>query len=240
MDHREYQPGDDLRRIDWSAYARSDKLTVKLYRQEITPHLDILIDCSRSMALENSAKPRATLGLAALFATAATNADYSHCAWMASEGCEKVANSDDRPSAWEGIRFDCRSSPAESLERLPPVWRPRGTRVFFSDLLYLGDPLLVLRQIAEGASAAAVVQVLADADMNPPEQGNLRLVGSETEEIHEVFLDAVSQKRYRNALSRHQQNWHRASKQVGAVLTTVVAEKALRTGISRTSSPHKF
>ncbi len=35
MDHREYQPGDDLRRIDWSAYARSDNLTVRLYREEV-------------------------------------------------------------------------------------------------------------------------------------------------------------------------------------------------------------
>ena len=31
MDHREYQPGDDLRRLDWAAYARSDKMIVKLY-----------------------------------------------------------------------------------------------------------------------------------------------------------------------------------------------------------------
>jgi len=49
MDHREYQPGDDLRRIDWSAFARSDRLTVKLYREEVCPHLDVLIDGSRSM-----------------------------------------------------------------------------------------------------------------------------------------------------------------------------------------------
>ena len=44
IDHREYQPGDDLRRIDWSGFARSDKLTVKLYRDEVSPHLDIVID----------------------------------------------------------------------------------------------------------------------------------------------------------------------------------------------------
>ena len=35
IDHREYQPGDDLRRIDWGGFARSDKLTVKLYRDEV-------------------------------------------------------------------------------------------------------------------------------------------------------------------------------------------------------------
>jgi hypothetical protein len=86
----------------------------------------------------------------------------------------------------------------------------------------------VLRQIAEGASAVVVLQVLAEADVNPPEQGNLRLVDSETEEVHEVFVDSLAQKRYRNALSRHQHNWHRASKQVGAVLITLVAEELVQ------------
>src|SRR5499426_1886595 len=66
-DHRDYQPGDDLRRIDWNAFARSDKLTVKLYREEISPHLDIVLDSSRSMALAASAKLRAAAGLAAIF-----------------------------------------------------------------------------------------------------------------------------------------------------------------------------
>src|SRR5262245_39879667 len=55
-DYRDYQPGDDLRHVDWSAYARSDQLALKLYREEITPHVDILIDASRSMNLENTAK----------------------------------------------------------------------------------------------------------------------------------------------------------------------------------------
>ena len=36
-DHRDYQPGDDLRRIDWNAFGRSDKLTLKLFREEINP-----------------------------------------------------------------------------------------------------------------------------------------------------------------------------------------------------------
>jgi uncharacterized protein (DUF58 family) len=50
-EHREYMPGDDLRRIDWSAYARSDRLHVMLYREEVSPHVDLLLDGSASMAL---------------------------------------------------------------------------------------------------------------------------------------------------------------------------------------------
>ena len=53
-DHRAYEPGDDLRHIDWNAYARTDQLTIKLFREEVTPHLDVVIDTSRSMDLEGT------------------------------------------------------------------------------------------------------------------------------------------------------------------------------------------
>ena len=69
-EHRDYEPGDDLRHIDWNAYARSDQLSVKLFREEVTPHVDVVVDASRSMALEASAKAQATVALAAFFATA--------------------------------------------------------------------------------------------------------------------------------------------------------------------------
>src|SRR5579872_7354927 len=59
QDYREYQPGDDLRFIDWGIYARNDRLTIKLYREEVTPHLDLILDGSRSMNLDESAKGNA-------------------------------------------------------------------------------------------------------------------------------------------------------------------------------------
>src|ERR1700735_3484931 len=74
QDYREYQPGDDLRFIDWGIYARTDRLTVKLFREEVTPHLDLILDGSRSMNLEESAKGNALAQLAALLATSAANA----------------------------------------------------------------------------------------------------------------------------------------------------------------------
>src|SRR5262245_27124593 len=76
-EHREYEPGDDLRHIDWNAYARSDQLVVKLYHEEVTPHVDIVLDGSRSMALEGTPKAAAATGLAGLFAAAAGNAGMS-------------------------------------------------------------------------------------------------------------------------------------------------------------------
>src|ERR687894_226110 len=69
-DHRAYEPGDDLRHIDWNAYARTDQLTIKLFREEVTPHLDVVVDASRSMDLEETQKGAAAVALAAFFASA--------------------------------------------------------------------------------------------------------------------------------------------------------------------------
>src|SRR6516165_5199071 len=49
VQHREYVPGDDPRHIDWKAYGRSQRYTIKQYEQETNYTGHILIDASRSM-----------------------------------------------------------------------------------------------------------------------------------------------------------------------------------------------
>jgi uncharacterized protein (DUF58 family) len=227
-DHRDYQPGDDLRRIDWSAYARSDRLTVKLYRDEISPHLDIVLDGSRSMALEKSAKLKASTGLAAVLAVASENTGYSHNTWLLGDRWAPVANGSNRPSVWSGIEFDFRGDPAEGFTRVPPRFRRQGMRVLISDLLWLGEPLRVLQNLAQGASAVIIVQMLAEADLNPPERGRVRLIDSETDERREFLIDDAVIRRYREALARHQQNWTRACRQIGAVMVNLTAERVVK------------
>jgi len=224
MDHRDYQPGDDLRRINWSAYARTEKLTVKLFRQEVSPRLDIVIDASKSMGLGDSEKPNATVALAALFASAANNAGFAYNTHLAGAGYQPVDGGRTSPENWRGIDFDYDGNPDESFTRMPPVWPSRGIRVLISDLLWLGDPLTSLTQFGRDASAVVVVQLLARADAQPPEHGNLRLIDSETGEPMEVFIDAIARQRYEHNLAGHQENWRRAAMQSGAVMTTIIAE----------------
>lgn len=50
LDYRDYQPGDDLRRVDWRLFARSDRLSVKRYEQETNARATLLLDTSASMA----------------------------------------------------------------------------------------------------------------------------------------------------------------------------------------------
>lgn len=48
-EHRAYQPGDELRYLDWRMLARSDRLFVKQFEEETNLRSMILLDASRSM-----------------------------------------------------------------------------------------------------------------------------------------------------------------------------------------------
>jgi len=48
-EHREYMPGDDIRRIDWKVFARSDRFYVKEFEAESNTNFMSVIDVSRSM-----------------------------------------------------------------------------------------------------------------------------------------------------------------------------------------------
>jgi uncharacterized protein (DUF58 family) len=67
-DYRNYSAGDDLRQLDWNAYARLEKLFVKLFVEEEDVTVHILVDASRSMdygepnKLEAARRAAAALG----------------------------------------------------------------------------------------------------------------------------------------------------------------------------------
>ena len=48
-EHRDYQPGDEIRHLDWRAYGRTDRYYVKLYEQETNLRATLVLDTSNSM-----------------------------------------------------------------------------------------------------------------------------------------------------------------------------------------------
>jgi len=49
-EHRPYMPGDDIRRIDWRLFGRTDRHYVKLFEAETNANFIVLLDVSRSMS----------------------------------------------------------------------------------------------------------------------------------------------------------------------------------------------
>ena len=57
-EHRGYMPGDDIRRIDWRVFARSDRYYVKEFEADTNTNFSILLDISRSMSFAGGEKGR--------------------------------------------------------------------------------------------------------------------------------------------------------------------------------------
>src|ERR671910_2353338 len=49
-EHRAYMPGDDIRRIDWRLFARTDRFYVKEFEADTNSNFTVLLDISKSMA----------------------------------------------------------------------------------------------------------------------------------------------------------------------------------------------
>jgi uncharacterized protein (DUF58 family) len=55
-EHRAYMPGDDIRRIDWRLYARTDRYYVKEFEADTNSNFVVLLDISKSMDYGSDAK----------------------------------------------------------------------------------------------------------------------------------------------------------------------------------------
>ena len=49
-EHRPYMPGDDIRRIDWRLFARTDRYYIKLFEADTNANFVVLLDVSASMS----------------------------------------------------------------------------------------------------------------------------------------------------------------------------------------------
>jgi uncharacterized protein (DUF58 family) len=226
MEHRDYVPGDDLRRLDWGAYARTDKLMVKQYREEVCPRLELLLDTSASMALSDSEKARSILFTAAALISAAVNSGFTVRAYLCRETLEPVPGEATRPAGWEMIDFAGAWNPGIALENFGGNFQPRSIRVLISDLIWMYDPEVFLSRFARDSTLTAVVRVLGGSDINPP-TGSVRLIDSETGETGEYFIDREAAESYTRELEHHMQHWHRACREFHAPLIELKASETM-------------
>jgi uncharacterized protein (DUF58 family) len=61
-EHREYSPGDNIKYLDWTAYARSDRLYVKQFEEETNLKAHILLDTSSSMTYSSGGPSKLEYG----------------------------------------------------------------------------------------------------------------------------------------------------------------------------------
>jgi uncharacterized protein (DUF58 family) len=188
LDFRDYAPGDDLRHLDWRTYARTDQLKIKLFHEEVAPHVDVLVDASASMAV-TPGKERAARDLALAFVAWAGH-EGSRARCLALGGAE-LADAETAPFAGAAAI----AMPASPL-------RARGLRVVLADFLQADDPAPILRRLAAGAAGFVAVQLLDPWERSPSADETLTLRDCETDARLELRLDEATVRAYRERLQR--------------------------------------
>ena len=230
QDHRPYLPGDDPRYIDWQAYARTGHYTMKLYREEVSPHVDILFDASPSMAVDE-AKQRRTIELlyfaieSALQTSATVQCVAFHRqAWSVVPLPALLAHQS--PTAPRGgpPRFEF-----PDLNQMP--LRHGSLRVFLSDLLYPGAPEEVLRPLRGRRGRAIILAPFAAVEENPSWSGNVELIDCESLDRRKQQVVPDILRRYREAYDRHFELWSDVARKHDVVLARIPAARDLLTGL---------
>jgi len=222
QDYRPYAPGDDLRHVDWAGYARSELLAVRLYREEVAPRIDLVLDISRSMVVTDQ-KRRAYSELSGLLA----------CACAATVGDSRVITTSavqPRPlHVPEDVeRYLTCDASLSALEEVHLPFRRRSLRVVVSDFLFPHDADALVSRLARDSAWLAIVQLTLREEAEPALEGGRRLVDVEGRGELDLVIDATAIQDYRARFSRLRLGLSRAARRVGARFTHVVADTPLR------------
>jgi uncharacterized protein (DUF58 family) len=221
-DYRSYSPGDDLRHVDWAAYARSELLTVRLYREEVAPRVDLVIDVSRSMAV-TELKRRAHGELAALFAcaSASTTAD-SLVITTPDPDPPRLRRPEDIERA-----LACDAA-ASALEAPYLPLRRRSLRVVVSDFLFPHDADVLVGRLARDGASLSIVQLTLREEAEPEASGGRRLIDVEGRGEIDMMVDEMAVRDYHARFGRLRLGLSRAARRTGARFAHVIAGAPVR------------
>lgn len=230
QDHRNYVPGDDPRHIHWQAFARTGALTMKLYRAEVAPFVDIAIDCSDSMALTPEKLARTDELLAFCVASADRSAAPVRVHAIFGRALRVISADEVRAGRWRnalGRNAGAEAKKTETAAPLPPIpWRPGALKVLISDLLFPIDPATVLVPMAATGVGVVLAPAVQD-EAELPWRGNVELTDCESGAVRRQRVDEALAGRYRAAYARHFALWREASRRRGLQLARVPSESTL-------------
>jgi len=217
QDRKDYTLGDDVRYIDWRAYARNDRLTIKLFREEISPTVDIFADTSSSMTVTPE-KAMRCLDLSYLFFLLGQKLHGVTRIYSVSRQFLQL----DNPLDLLHVQSEQESDPVPLLRSCPPL-RRGGVKIFISDFLFPFSPAQLVGAFG-AADRLILVQLLSAFEDNPDEHGAIRLEEAETADFLDVRLDKVTVAGYRKRLLNLREELDARTRTVQGAFVTLTDE----------------
>ena len=223
QEHREYVTGDDPRHINWQAYARTGEYVMKMYREEVTPVVDILMDLSNSMFVSHEKALLSQVLLNFCRESAASNGASCRVWALAGEATRRLDASE-----CESGEFELRASNEGVVDSLDRVELRAGSlRILISDLLFMGDPLHVIHRLNRGQGRLMFYLPADPSEFAPQWDGDIDLINIESGELAQTHIDDKTLSAYHKAYRRHFDLWSEAALKNVAGLGIFYSHQAL-------------
>jgi uncharacterized protein (DUF58 family) len=239
-EHRAYMPGDDIRKIDWRLFARSDRHYVKQYEAETNANFSVLLDMSKSMSYGSTGVTK--LDYARYLAAALTyfsrrQRDRVGLYAFDSEVVEHVRPSvrhlDQVLHALERATPGRAGALKPSLLTVAGTFRRRGMLVLISDFYESPDDIVeALRPLAGRRHDLIVFHVLDPAELEFPFEQSASFEDLETKERYPV-VPLKLRDSYRDAVRAHVAEVERRVIGQGAEYTLLDTSKPLDIALFR-------
>jgi uncharacterized protein (DUF58 family) len=196
-DHREYQPGDDFRYLDWNIYQRFDRLLVRLYEEEEDLAIYFIIDASASMAFGDAKKLKyAKKVCAALAYVGLANLDRVTIVSTADKITDRMPQTRGKARIFKVFRFLRELQPEgvtdlhDALKTFVAQNKRRGLAVLISDLYDPAGFEKGINVLRYNKFDPFVVHVVDAAEAKPKIAGDVLLYDCETGDEREVTVTA--------------------------------------------------
>lgn len=207
-DYRDYVDGDDTTKLDWNAYARFDKLYVKLFLDERQMHTRIYIDASRSMEYGDPKKAeRALLYAATVAYLSVCEMDKVSIYVIKDKSVHEIIRGMVGKESFlssigklEEITFDGDSFMSEAI--VPEnVGYGDGLSVIISDFLTDNDYESAIDHLIGKKRDVFCLQILSMEELSPQARGKVHFFDSENASLfYRKDIDREIAKAYKRAL----------------------------------------
>lgn len=190
-DYREYQLGDDIRRIDWNLFSRFEKYFIRLFTDERQMDVQIFLDCSASMGKENRTKAEYAVSVAAALGFLSVhNMDKVSFKLIKEDAVEDPfgtiigKNSFFRAiSLLENLNFSDDADISQAVSSCANTGSNNGLSVIISDFLTRKDWKKAVDYLTYKKRQVLAIQLLSPEEEEPTYSGRVSLIDVESGDL---------------------------------------------------------
>jgi len=202
-DHRDYQPGDDFRYLDWNVYQKFGRLLLRLYEEEEDLSVYFIVDASGSMAFGDGDKLKYAKKVAAALAyVGLANLDRVGIVSTSDKVMDRMPETRGKGRIFKVFRFLRELEPAgitdlgDALKTFVAQHKRRGLAVLISDLYDPAGFEKGINVLRYNKFDPFVVHVVDKREEKPKLAGDVLLYDCETGDEREVTVTAKVLERF--------------------------------------------